>query len=54
MDYQPSKKLGHADGLLKLIPKNAEPFEDTVIAALKNEMEIKTICATLYESYQLP
>ena len=41
MDYEPSKKLGHADGLSRLIPKYCEPLEDTVILTLKDESEIK-------------
>ena len=32
----PSKKITHADGLLRLILDNAELLEETVIAALKN------------------
>ena len=29
MEYLSSKKFGHADGLLRLIPKYKEPLEDT-------------------------
>ena len=39
----PSKELGHADGLSSLIPKFNEPFEDTVIALLRSENEIKNV-----------
>ena len=31
------KKIGHADGLSRLIPKNTEPLEETVMALLKEE-----------------
>ena len=31
----------HADGLSKLIPRSAETFEDTVIAALRSENEVE-------------
>ena len=43
MDYIPSKELGHADGLSRLIPKFNELFEDTVIASLRLENEIKNV-----------
>ena len=39
MEFVPSKKLGHADGLSRLIPKYCEPLEDSVIAALRTENE---------------
>ena len=32
MEFLPSSKLCHTDGLSRLIPKNSEPLEDTVIA----------------------
>ena len=37
MEFVPSKELGHADGLSRLIPKYCEPLEGSVIAALKTE-----------------
>ena len=40
MEYLPSKELGHADGLYRLIPKFNKPFEDTVIASRRSENEI--------------
>lgn len=40
MEFLPSKKLSHADGLSKLIPKLCEPL-DTIIAAVRAENEIK-------------
>ena len=50
MKFLPSKKLGYADCLSKLIPKFSVPFEDTVIAALKEEKEVKDmLCNTLKE-----
>ena len=39
IEFVPSKKLGHADGLSRLIPKYCEPLEDSVIAALRTENE---------------
>ena len=42
IEFLPSKKIGHADGSSRLIPKLSEPSEETVIAALSTEMEIKT------------
>ena len=43
MEYIPSKELEHADGLPRLITKFTKPFEDTVIALLRLENEIKNI-----------
>ena len=37
MEFLPSKKLCHADGLSRLIPKQRETLEDTVIASLRTE-----------------
>lgn len=39
MEYQPSKKLGHTYVLSRLVPKKAEPLEDTVTAVLQSGME---------------
>ena len=39
----PSKKIAQADGLSRLIPDNAELLEETVIAALKQEQELKEV-----------
>ena len=52
MNYVPSKKLGHADSLSRLILKYCEPLEDTLIATLKDESELKevlvnTVCELL-------
>ena len=41
MEFLPSSKISHADGLLRLIPKHTEPFKDTVIASLRTEAEVK-------------
>lgn len=42
------KKIGHADGLSRLIPTKTEPLEDTVMAALRNEEDIRTVlCCTV-------
>ena len=43
IQYMPSKKIAHADGLSRLIPDNAELLEETVIAALKQEQELKEV-----------
>ena len=51
MEFQSSKKLGHADGLSRLIPKFSEPLEDTVIAALKDEKELSYCYAIQFGSY---
>ena len=32
MEFLPFKKIGHADGLLMIIPKLREPLEETIIA----------------------
>ena len=40
MKYISSKKIGHADGLSRLIPKNTEPLEEIGIASLKEEKEL--------------
>ena len=39
----PPKKIAHADGLSRLIPDKAELLEETVIAALKQEQELKEV-----------
>ena len=50
MEFLPSKKLSHADGLSRLIPKHREPPEDTVITSLWTEGEFKTkLCNTVRE-----
>ena len=50
MEYLPSKKFGHVDGLSRLIPKYKEPLEDTVMAPLKSEGKLKTaLCNTVRE-----
>ena len=43
MEFLPSKKLRHVDGLSRLIPKFLVPLEDTKIAALKAEKEVKYV-----------
>ena len=43
IQYMPSKKITHADGLSRLIPNNAEQLEETVIAALKQEQELTEV-----------
>ena len=43
IQYMLSKKIAHADGLLRLIPDNAELLEKTMIAALKQEQELTEV-----------
>ena len=43
MEFLPSKEMVHADGLSRLIPKNTEPLEETAIASLRSEMDVKYI-----------
>ena len=49
MEFLLYKKLGHADGLSRLIPKFSVPLEDTGIAALKASKEVKDMCNTVKE-----
>ena len=41
MEFLQSSELCHADRLSRLFPQNSEPLEDTVIASLQEEIEIK-------------
>ena len=43
IQYMPSKKIAHVDGLSILIPDNAELLEETVVAALKQEQELTEV-----------
>lgn len=43
LEFLPSKKIGHADGLSRLVPAKCEPLEDSVIAALRAEDEISKV-----------
>ena len=45
IEYLPSKQISHADGLSRLVLKYSEPFEDTIIAALRTDCEIKNTTA---------
>ena len=48
--YLPSNKFGHADELSKLIPKYKELLEDTVVASLQSEGQLKiTLCNSVRE-----
>ena len=50
IQYLSTNKIGHADGLSRLIPRSAETFEDTVIAALRSENEVEnTLNSTIRE-----
>ena len=42
-EFLPSKEIAHVDGLSRLIPKNTELLEETIIASLKSEMDVKFI-----------
>ena len=43
IEYLPSKQISHADGLSRLVPKYSEPFEDTILAELRTDCEIKNM-----------
>ena len=43
LEYLPTNKIGHVDGLSRLIPNHCQPLEDSVIAALRSGCEIKSI-----------
>ena len=43
MEFLPSKKLSHADGLSRLILKFSKPLENPVIVAIRAKKEIKNI-----------
>ena len=45
IEYLLSKQISYADGLSRLVPKYSEPFEDTIIAALRTDCEIKNMIA---------
>ena len=47
MEFLPSKKLRHADGLSRLIPKFSVPLKDTIIAALKAKKEVKVMLCNI-------
>lgn len=50
MEFLPSNKICHADSLSRLIPKYMEPLEVTVIAAIKTEVDVKSmLCNTVRE-----
>ena len=45
IEYLSSKNICHADGLSRLVPKNTEVFEDSIIATLITNCEIKNMIA---------
>ena len=45
IEYLSSKNICHADGLSRLVPKNTEVFEDSIIATLRTNCEIKNMIA---------
>ena len=45
IEYLPSKQISDPDGQSRLVPKYSEPFEDTIIAALRTDAEIKNMMA---------
>ena len=49
IEYPPSKQISHADGLSRMVPKYSEPFEDTIIAALRTDCEIKNMITNTIE-----
>ena len=49
-EYFPLKKICHADGLSRMVARHREPLEDSVIASLRTDEEIKNIlCNTIRE-----
>ena len=53
MEFLPSKEIRHTDGLSRLIPKLSEPLEETIIAVLSTEIEMKkkTYFAIQWKNY---
>ena len=51
IEYLPSKQINHVDGLSRLVPKYSEPFEDTIIAVLRTDCEIKNMIAAPSKKY---
>lgn len=49
LKHIPSKKIDHTDYLSRLVSKNVEPLEDSVIATLKIEKEIKNIMCNIIQ-----
>lgn len=45
LNYLPTNKIGHADGLSRLIANQNQPLEDSVTAVLRSDCEIKSIIA---------
>ena len=43
LEYLPSRQIGHADGLSRLVPSQREPLEDSVIASLRTDSEVKNM-----------
>ena len=43
MEFLPSKEIAHGDGLSRLRPKNTELLEETVIASIMSEMDVKYV-----------
>ena len=43
LEYLPTNKIGHADGHSRLIPNQCQPLEDSFIAELRSDSEIKSI-----------
>ena len=43
LEYPPSRQIGHADGLSRLVPSQSEPLEDSAIASLRTDSEIKNM-----------
>lgn len=49
MQYIPSKKIAHADCLLKLILKSVELLEETMIVSLQPENELRSIVSNIIQ-----
>ena len=52
LEYLPTNKIGHADGLSRLIPNQCQPLKDSVIAVLQSDCEIKPIIENMFGIYR--
>ena len=51
IEFLTSKNICHADSLSRLIPKNTEVFEDSIIATLRTDCEIKNMIAKTVKEF---
>ena len=53
MEYISSKKIGHVDGISRLVPKNTEPKEETEIVSLNEENELSALLINIIRELQV-